>query len=65
MDTNNDSNGLLDTFAPASSFHKNKTGRQRIDCLICNYHLDPNKESALTTFPCNVRAFKGEFFKVW
>jgi len=65
MDINNDSNGLLKMLDPASNLHKNNTSKQRLDCLICNYHFDPNKESALATFPCNVRAFKGEFFKVW
>lgn len=41
------------------------TSKQRLECLICNYRVDPNNESAFSTFPCNVRAFMDEKFKVW
>lgn len=49
----------------SSQLHKPRTSKQRLDCLICNYHIDPNNESAFVTFSCNVRAFKDEKFKVW
>ncbi len=42
-----------------------KTSKQRLDCIICNYRLEPNDESAFATFFCDVRAFLGEPFKVW
>lgn len=38
--------------------------KQRLECLVCNYHVDPN-EDAFVTFSCNVRPFKNETFKVW
>jgi SAM-dependent methyltransferase len=38
---------------------------KRRECLICNYVMDENNESALTTFACNVRAFREDKFKVW
>ncbi|WP_392476041.1 methyltransferase domain-containing protein [Nostoc sp. C110] len=41
------------------------TSKQRLECVICHYHLDANDKSAFFTFPCNVRAFIGEKFKVW
>lgn len=41
------------------------TNKQRLECVICHYHIDPNDKSAFFTFPCNVRAFTGEKFKVW
>lgn len=41
------------------------TSKQRLDCPICDYRVDPNDESAFFTFPCNVRAFIDEKFKVW
>jgi|SRR6476661_4081583 len=42
-----------------------RTNEQRLECLICNYRILLNDESAFVTFPCNVRAFKDETFKVW
>jgi SAM-dependent methyltransferase len=39
--------------------------KQRLDCSICDYRVDPNDETAFSTFPCSVRAFLGEKFKVW
>ncbi len=39
--------------------------KQRLDCPICNYHVDPNNESAFVTFSCNLRAFADEKFRVW
>jgi 2-polyprenyl-3-methyl-5-hydroxy-6-metoxy-1,4-benzoquinol methylase len=65
MDTTNDSNGLPATLFPASSFNKNNTRKQRLDGLVGNCYLELNKESALATFFCNIRAFKSELFKVW
>lgn len=41
------------------------TSKQRLDCPICHYRVDPNDEGAFFTFPCNVRAFIDEKFKVW
>ncbi|WP_035140790.1 class I SAM-dependent methyltransferase [Fischerella sp. PCC 9605] len=41
------------------------TSKQRLECLICQYRVDPLDESAFSTFPCSVRAFMGEKFKVW
>lgn len=39
--------------------------KQRLECSICNYRVDPNDESAFSTFFCNIRAFMDEKFKVW
>lgn len=39
--------------------------KQRLDCSICNYRVDPNNQSAFSTFSCNIRAFMDEKFKVW
>ncbi|MCC5600722.1 methyltransferase domain-containing protein [Nostoc favosum] len=41
------------------------TTKQRLECSICNYRVDPNDKSAFSTFPCSVRAFIGEKFQVW
>lgn len=41
------------------------TSKQRLDCSICHYRVDPNNESAFSTFPCSVRAYLNESFKVW
>jgi 2-polyprenyl-3-methyl-5-hydroxy-6-metoxy-1,4-benzoquinol methylase len=41
------------------------TSHQRLECPICNYRINPNQESAFVLFPCNVRAFRNESFKVW
>jgi SAM-dependent methyltransferase len=41
------------------------TNKQRLDCSICNYHVDLNNSSVFTTIPCPIRAFKDEKFKVW
>ena len=41
------------------------TTKQRLECLICNYRVDPNDKSAFSTFPCSIRAFIGEKFQVW
>jgi 2-polyprenyl-3-methyl-5-hydroxy-6-metoxy-1,4-benzoquinol methylase len=49
----------------SSQLHNQRTSKQRLECLICNYHIDPSNKSALATFSCNVRAFKDEKFKVW
>lgn len=39
--------------------------KQRLECSVCGYQVDPNNESAFATFSCNVRAFMNEKFKVW
>jgi 2-polyprenyl-3-methyl-5-hydroxy-6-metoxy-1,4-benzoquinol methylase len=49
----------------SSQFYEKRTSKQRLECLICDYHIDQNDESAFVPFPCNVRAFKDETFKVW
>lgn len=55
---------LLENSA-SSQLNNQRTSKQRLDCLICNHHIDPNNESAFVTFSCNVRAFRDETFKVW
>jgi len=42
-----------------------RTGKQRLDCSVCNNHVDTTDRLAFVTFPCHVRAFLGESFKVW
>jgi hypothetical protein len=41
------------------------TSKQRLDCPICDYHLDHNNEAAFFTFPCSIRSLMDETFKVW
>jgi SAM-dependent methyltransferase len=41
------------------------TTQQRLNCSVCNYRIDPNNESAFAEFPCAIRAFQHETFKVW
>ncbi|HAJ64181.1 MAG TPA: methyltransferase type 12 [Cyanobacteria bacterium UBA8543] len=55
---------LLDKSVP-SQLDNRKISKQRLDCLICNHHIDPNDESAFVEFSCNVRPYKDETFKVW
>jgi SAM-dependent methyltransferase len=43
----------------------NTLNKQRLDCSICNYRIDLNDGSAFALFPCSIRAFKHEKFKVW
>jgi SAM-dependent methyltransferase len=43
----------------------NTTSKQRLDCSICNYRVEPNDRSTFAMFPCSIRAFKDEKFKVW
>jgi 2-polyprenyl-3-methyl-5-hydroxy-6-metoxy-1,4-benzoquinol methylase len=45
--------------------HSQPTGKQRLNCLVCNHRIDPGNEAMFVTFPCNVRSFKDEAFKVW
>lgn len=47
--------------ALSDSQHQSK----RLECLICDRRISLNDESLFATFPCNVRAFKEETFKVW
>jgi SAM-dependent methyltransferase len=42
-----------------------ETSQHRLECSICNYRINLNDESLFATFPCNVRAFKDEKFRVW
>lgn len=39
--------------------------KQRLQCSVCDYQVDSNNKSIFVTFPCNVRAFMDEKFKVW
>lgn len=39
--------------------------QKRIKCIVCNYIINQNDESAFKNFACNVRAFKDETFNVW
>lgn len=55
---------LVDNSA-AFQLNNQGTKKQRLECLVCNYQIDPNDESTFATFSCNVRAFKEETFKVW
>jgi 2-polyprenyl-3-methyl-5-hydroxy-6-metoxy-1,4-benzoquinol methylase len=55
---------MQDKQVSISNKHVN-TSKQRLDCGICNYRVEPNDESAFYTFHCNVRAFRDEKFKVW
>lgn len=57
-------NDLLDNSTLSHLAHQ-KISQKRLDCLICNHHIDPNNESALVTFSCNIRAFRNETFQVW
>ncbi len=49
----------------SSQLHNQRIRKQRLDCSICNYHIEANYNAAFMTFSCNVRAFRGERFKVW
>ncbi|MCC5610260.1 class I SAM-dependent methyltransferase [Nostoc sp. CHAB 5834] len=42
-----------------------RTSKQRLNCSICDYRVDPIDKSACATFPCSIRAFKDEKFQVW
>jgi hypothetical protein len=64
MDSKTHCNNLTQTIITASNLDNKNTSKQRLDCLICNYHIEPN-ESTFATFPCHVRAFWGEKFKAW
>lgn len=44
---------------------QSQTSKQRLDCSICNYHLDLSDASQLFKFSCNVRAFRDASFNVW
>lgn len=60
-----------DLAATTTGFVKDKgvtevrSGRRRLDCVVCQYRIDPNDGGHLATFPCHVRAFPGEEFNVW
>ena len=49
----------------ASQLHSQGIKKQCVECVVCNHHINPDDESKLVTFSCNVRAFKDETFKVW
>lgn len=55
----------MNNLTSQNQIHDVKIGSQRLDCVICNYRIDPKDESAFATFECNVRDFFGETFKVW
>lgn len=38
--------------------------KQRLDCQICNYRVDPNDETAFYTFLCSIISLMKEKFKV-
>jgi SAM-dependent methyltransferase len=40
-------------------------GSERRDCSVCGYHLDAAGLANCVTFPCHVRAYLGESFRVW
>lgn len=44
---------------------QNTVTRQRLDCSICNYRVDPEDSSVFSTFACNVRAHQDKTFQVW
>ncbi|KST62476.1 class I SAM-dependent methyltransferase [Mastigocoleus testarum] len=56
------SNNLPQIVGSNSDSQNNK---QRYQCLVCNNHIDPKDTSTTVNFPCNVRAFSNESFKVW
>jgi SAM-dependent methyltransferase len=41
------------------------TKKQRVNCSICQYQINPDDESAFTIFPCCIRAFQHEKLKAW
>ena len=42
-----------------------RTGQERLECSVCRHRLERGNESALVAFPCHVRAYEGESFRVW
>lgn len=64
MDSKTHCNSLTQTIITASNLDNKNTSKQRLDCLICNYHIEPD-ESNFATFPCQVRAFWGKIIKNW
>ncbi|MFQ5410808.1 MAG: class I SAM-dependent methyltransferase [Phycisphaerae bacterium] len=39
--------------------------RLRLNCNICGRQVDPDNPAAFAVFPCHVRAFLGEPFRLW
>ena len=39
--------------------------RHRAECLICHERVDPGDDARFAIFPCHVRAFLGETFRLW
>jgi hypothetical protein len=64
MDSKPHGNSLIQTIIMATNPDNKNISKQGLDCLIGNYHIEPN-ESKFATFPCHLRAFGGESFKVW
>lgn len=39
--------------------------KQRLDCQICNYRVDPTNRSAFFSFPCSIRSLMNQEFQMW
>ena len=39
--------------------------KQRTDCPICHYQVDPSNQDTFFSFRCGIRALMNESFKVW
>lgn len=42
-----------------------RKGQQRTECSVCHYQIDPQNESAFSSFRCGIRALMSESFRVW
>ncbi|GAB1544269.1 hypothetical protein NUACC21_69450 [Scytonema sp. NUACC21] len=61
-------NLLNPSHVPNFTFSPNrfkKANQKRSQCVICDYSLPVTDVFELPRFPCNVRAFKDEKFKIW
>ena len=56
---------LMDIIESVNQPHQGQNNRQRHRCVICDYETNPSDESQFAVFPCNIRAFRDEVFKVW
>jgi len=55
MDSKNHCNNLTQTIITASNLDNKNTSKQRLECLIGKYYIEPN-ESNFATFLCHVRS---------